>query len=395
MRPEVLKAAGRSEVDAVGPDDRLVTTGLLDSLALVSLVVEVEQAFGVTIPPALLDVGHFNTARQIATLVAELTGAPESLQFVNEVTTSDDRDKACERFLACAEHVDLVMLGSSKSKHLAPDVAAAFGRSAFNFWLRNAHAEDWYGAGCFALDHAPSLRTVLLMVDIEGLSNATPADLRLAESVRLRPYLADCSRLTEPLAVPDSELGARFRTVFVQYKLGHHEPWTWALAGRGERYTERAGEAPVDAARPARMLRDPADSDAQYTLRMRGFTRLDPERVSSFRRLLARCFERGVEVRCCVAPLHEHLDRHLSAHTTYVARLDEFVELAREIQSPLFSFYDTRTPAAFGGLPDDFINAAHIGYRNSDRLLAFVLGTVPISPVHQAASSANCLQKCD
>lgn len=56
------------------PDEQtdLIATGLLDSLALVSLVVELEQELGVEIPFATLDLDDFRTLRTLCALVAPM-----------------------------------------------------------------------------------------------------------------------------------------------------------------------------------------------------------------------------------------------------------------------------------------------------------------------------------
>jgi acyl-CoA synthetase (AMP-forming)/AMP-acid ligase II/acyl carrier protein len=388
----VLAKAGRPGANGIGPDDRLVTTGLIDSLLLVTLIVEAEGTFAVTIPPTHLDIGHFDTARRLAALVSDLgMQAPESLQNANEVWAMDDRDKACAGFLEHAEEIDLLMLGSSKAMHLSSAVAREFGYTAFNFWLQNARAEDWLAALRFALDHGGPLRAVVLMMDVEGLSNAAAVDPRLMESVHLRRYVQSESDAAAGTADSHSEAGAdRFNTIFTQFKLGQHEPWAWALSGVNYRVTERftsAGEPSGDRSR--RALADPHDSDAQYALRMRDFTALDPDRLEDLRALLARCATLGIHVHCCISPVHETLDAFLAGNTSYMNRLDDLVTRMRALAHPGFTFHDTRTAAAFGGFADDFNDAAHIAYANSDRLLRFVLSrtTRRAVDVHPQAAS--------
>jgi acyl-CoA synthetase (AMP-forming)/AMP-acid ligase II/acyl carrier protein len=370
----VLAAGGRPDASTLGPDDRIVTTGLLDSLSLVSLIVDAEQAFNVTIPPTHLDVGHFNTARQLAALVAQLREAPEAAQFVNDVDVLDDRDKACERFLQHASTVDLLFLGSSKARHLSSATARQHGYRAFNFWLMNGRAEDWYASLRFALDHHAALRAVVLVVDIEGLSNATAADVRLTQSLRLSPYLRMAPGAPdEPCPEPSAAAGERFKTIFVQYKLGQHEPWTWALSGGRDRLTDRFHVSGPLPERAARVLTEPHDSDASYALRMRGFSALDLQRVAYMKDTLRICIDRGIRVHCCLGPLHPELDAFLGRTTAYRARLADFADLMQGLAHPLLAYHETTVPETFGGLRDDFWDAAHIGHVNSDRLLAYLL----------------------
>jgi acyl-CoA synthetase (AMP-forming)/AMP-acid ligase II/acyl carrier protein len=382
----VLAGAGRPGAQSIGPDDRLVTTGLVDSLLLVSLIVEAEQAFGITVPPTHLDIGHFDSARRLAALACELgTGTPEALQNVNAVWAMDDRDKACERFLQHAQDVDLLVLGSSKAMHLAASVAREFGYTAFNFWLQNARAEDWLAALRFALHHGAPLSTLILLMDVEGLSNAAAVDVRLTESRHLAPYIREVELEARAAPAP-AAASDRFNTIFVQYKLGQHEPWAWALSGVNYAVTDRVhepGAAPLD--RSPRALADPHDSDAAYALRMRDFTRLDPRRLEDLRELLQICARRGIHVHCCISPVHAELDAFLAAHTSYHARLDDLAAVLAAWRQPGLTFHDTRVPSLYGGARDDFNDAAHIGYASSDALMRFILDGARAATGAQAA----------
>ena len=56
-------------VPAPDPAADVVETGLLDSLALVTLLFEVEREFGIQIPLDTLDVDDFRTVERLAALV--------------------------------------------------------------------------------------------------------------------------------------------------------------------------------------------------------------------------------------------------------------------------------------------------------------------------------------
>ena len=60
------------QVEVPAPDTDLVAGGLIDSLALVGLITEVELEFGVRLPIGEFDLNRFRSAEQIAAVVAEL-----------------------------------------------------------------------------------------------------------------------------------------------------------------------------------------------------------------------------------------------------------------------------------------------------------------------------------
>ena len=355
-------------------DEGLVTSGLIDSLTLVTLVLELEHASGFQIPATSLDVGHFETVETIARLLEHLSGGSadnERAQEANNIIQVDDRDKACLRYLDAAVPIDTLILGSSKAKNLWPGVAARFNLRAFNFWLMSARAEDWYCALRFVLDHQKTpLRAVVLAMDVEGFSNAAGLDVRLTYSTHLTRYLADRDKARLP-AHPIATHGAkRFDSVSVQFKLGETE--SWMLNGRWEAITDRL-HAETAADRSPVTIVDPHDRDAQYTMRMAGFSALDPQRIDYFERLTSLCAERDIALLCCISPLHPVLDAFLTTTTTYGERLHDLRALVQTITSPSFQFFDTPVPSSFGGIDRDFLNAAHVGLSNSDRLLDFVL----------------------
>ncbi len=57
-------------VEVPGPDVDLIDAGLIDSLALITLITEIEQDFQIRLPLDDFDVDSFRSAEQIAAYVA-------------------------------------------------------------------------------------------------------------------------------------------------------------------------------------------------------------------------------------------------------------------------------------------------------------------------------------
>ena len=57
-------------VEVPAPDVDLIDAGLIDSLALITLITEIEQDFGIQLPLDDFDVDSFRSAEQIAAYVA-------------------------------------------------------------------------------------------------------------------------------------------------------------------------------------------------------------------------------------------------------------------------------------------------------------------------------------
>jgi acyl carrier protein len=68
LEQEVTAILRELIIDVPGPEVDVIETGLLDSLGLVTLVYELEQRCGITIPFETLEVDDFRTVRSIARL---------------------------------------------------------------------------------------------------------------------------------------------------------------------------------------------------------------------------------------------------------------------------------------------------------------------------------------
>lgn len=58
------------QIEVPAPDTDLIDEGLIDSLALISLITEIEHDFGMVLPLDDFDVERFRSAEQIAAFVA-------------------------------------------------------------------------------------------------------------------------------------------------------------------------------------------------------------------------------------------------------------------------------------------------------------------------------------
>jgi acyl carrier protein len=67
---EMLKQPGR----AIGPDEALITSGLVDSFHLVDLALFVEDSYGVRIDDAELNSDTFDTLAQLSALIESRRG---------------------------------------------------------------------------------------------------------------------------------------------------------------------------------------------------------------------------------------------------------------------------------------------------------------------------------
>ncbi len=60
----------------INPQEKLISTGLVDSFSLVDLALFVEQQFGVRIDDTELNAATFDTLQQLAALISARQGRP-------------------------------------------------------------------------------------------------------------------------------------------------------------------------------------------------------------------------------------------------------------------------------------------------------------------------------
>lgn len=58
------------QIEVPAPDTDLIDAGLIDSLALITLITEIEHDFGMALPLDDFDIERFRSAEQIAAFVA-------------------------------------------------------------------------------------------------------------------------------------------------------------------------------------------------------------------------------------------------------------------------------------------------------------------------------------
>lgn len=63
--------SAKLHVEVAAADTDLVDAGVLDSLAFVTLLLHIEEVFGVQVPMDLLDIEHFRSIERIAAFVME------------------------------------------------------------------------------------------------------------------------------------------------------------------------------------------------------------------------------------------------------------------------------------------------------------------------------------
>lgn len=359
--------------DHLHPDQKLISSGLIDSLSLISLILKIENCFSVKLGNNDLGIIYFDTPQKIAELVQKVKKSGPDVFQAPVAKEQSYRETKSHHFLNRKDGIDMLFIGSSKSQELWPVIAERFGYKAYNFYVKNCMAEDWYCILKFVMEHNKRvLKHLLIGIDIESFSDALPLDLRLISTTYLINFLEKdlpLPQLNMEQIQNQFDQKERVNELLLRYKVGNLEPPFPVM----DPYYGHCIAKDASMNRSALKISDPLSAGPSYFLRLKDFTRLLPQRVEYFRRVIRLCEQHGIRITCFPIPMHPQMDAYLSEKLPYTQQFDALQSLCRTIQYPGFLFLDTRFIQSFEGSEEDFGDGAHIGPVNSDKLLQFVL----------------------
>lgn len=366
----VAEVTGRP---APGPNESLITSGLIDSLGLVNLLVALETTLGRPLPsPATAGFEAFDTIAGIEALVAS-----EAAPAAPRAPSITDRQIKASYYLASPRDSDLLILGSSRTYALSTATAARFGYRAFHLAVNAAKAEDLFCLlAMVSQHHRASIRRILLGIDPEIVRPRFPIDVRLLECPELMQYLepadrAGLGRLPHEL----NGTNASYRDGNLKrYELRYRE---WGRTGTV--FDPRTGDL-LRFDDPEWQTREPADIDPrravdpETVLLVGAMDDLDPARLAYLERFIDLAQHLGVRLDLYVNPLHPDLEKVLAERSRYLETQQALVAWLEPRLSPQVRLHDFRQPQSFGGRVGDFYHdGRHLGCHNADLLMGRLL----------------------
>jgi hypothetical protein len=275
---------------------------------------------------------------------------------------SADRDQKAALYRARVPAPELVVLGSSRSKSIAPACLQQLtGQPAFNFAVNGASAEDLVAILRF-LRQAPGGRvnTVFVGVDPEMMQGGGGVYRALQASRVLGPFApggAARSRMTLGADLLGWQaVSAAFRSVARRVGVRESLP-EFSLESDGlQRYPRaeaalRLGSFPQQ----ARVV----GSIAGILGRYESFTALQPDRVGYLRRFAEEAKAAGVSLVAFIPPVHPAFVRAASG-TAWRARTEETVQLLRSLERDgLLRYVEIRSLLAASADTSQFVDAIH------------------------------------
>lgn len=275
---------------------------------------------------------------------------------------SSDRDQKATLYRARRPAPEIVVLGSSRSKTIAPACLEQFtGRTAFNFAVNGAGSEDLVAILRYIRSLEGSrLRTVYVGIDPEMLQSAGGVHRALEGSRFLARYAPGGTVPARGALGADlfgwQAVSAAVQSVGSRLQSGGGER-EFALDADGLQHYLRVESALArgDAPDAARIL----GSIPGILGRYESFPGLDTERVAALREFAEEAHHSGIEVVAFIPPVHPAFER-AAAGTTWRPRTDETVALLQTLEAErLLRYIETRELIAASPDTTRFVDAIH------------------------------------
>jgi len=369
---EVVSKRHQGRVIDLSVNSSLLKSGLLDSLTLIELIVSIEATCNKQIPPELISrIESWDTARDISILIESVNQNYLCRTISDYLNDLDERQAKCSSIEESDQDFDLLILGTSRTMGLHTSIASKAGYKAFNFSVNNAQTDDWYSMLRFVLDrNRKPLRAVIVGIDVSSFCGTR--EYRLTECPSLIRYVDSDAVGSGANCNDDRSAQIRF---FIER--GGVALSKYSFSPSGDMFT-RDNESfnqrvPV-------VLQEKDNRNASEALRFKGKEALDRSSVFYFTLFTELCRKHGIAVYAFLTPQHRCLSDFLRENTTYNLLVEEFKQYLHSVKSSNFVFADLTDVTTFGGLENDFYDAAHIGAVNSDLLMRFALDKIPIQP---------------
>jgi fatty-acyl-CoA synthase len=355
--------------DAAAP---LVTSGLVDSLALTNLMLALEEAFKKAVPmPDEVGYDAYDNIAAIAQVIAS-EYKPKDPDFVFVI----DREVKANYVLEGPRDFDSLILGSSRSYLIQAKRAATHGLNAFQFAVAGMRFEEMYCVVEFMrrMNRVP-LKHVIIGIDPIQFGPHLPLDIRLEKTASLFNLLEESDRFYQSgLARDDFDIEGRSARLT---KLTQIRYSAWDVDVVFDRIT---GDITTVFGRNVESLpilqyeAEKAGSDwTKQFLIANEIKHLHPRRLYYLDKLMMLAKNIGTKLTIFTNPLHPKVVAQLRERTPYIDTQNQLLAHLRTHASDLVSIYPFLTPTDFGGDDSDYFDGVHMGRHNGDCLVDYVM----------------------
>lgn len=346
----------------------LLTSGLVDSLALTNLMMSLEEKFGRPFPmPDDIGFDAYDTISGIK-LIVESPDQPRAKPF----KLVRDRLTKSNYVLDGPRDFDALILGSSRTYALRAKRVADFGLRAFHFAVTCAKAEEHYCTARFMTDTSrASLKHVIVGIDPQDFVPHSPLDIRFVGARQLTKYMEpgeiegkggfDIPRPDGPeLAAKRIEMRYRtldFDAVFDRQTGDLLKIWQREIATLPSNLDYVFDKSRL----------------VNHFVLAHKCDELHPRRMYYFEKFVRFVVDSGCKLSIYTNPLHSKLFDALSEETPYGHQQQRLVDWCHEITKGKASVFSFSSPRDFGGNDEDFFDGTHMGRTNGDLLAEYIL----------------------
>ncbi|MEQ8735334.1 MAG: AMP-binding protein [Rhodospirillaceae bacterium] len=345
----------------------LLTSGKIDSLALTTLMVAIEEEFDKPMPMPD-DVGYdaYDTIVRI-NLLTKKSHLPKSKPFK---LVTDRRTKA-DYLLDGHRNFDTVILGSSRTYMLQARRAFDFGLKAFNFSVAMGKAEDYYCMANFMAETSNlPLKLVIIGVDPTDFMSEAPLDRRLVRAPKLAKYLEENDLSGQGrfvVADPDGDI-AMSKQIEMHYR-------EFDIDARFDRENGDVTYVWKLDVPNLKMFNYSYDDSrlAKHIMFANRCETLHEGRLYYFEKFIRFVNSISCELIIYSNPLHSKLLEALAKKTPYAVRQRELFDWISHITEGKAKVIETSTAADFGGYDQDYLDGSHMGRVNGDILFEYLM----------------------
>jgi len=369
IRGCISKVCGKRVADANAP---LLTSGLIDSLGLTGLILELETHFNVNLPtPGDVNYDSYDTISNIEALLK--TGHKAEVQ--PRVIISDRQVKV-NYFLEGKRNFDGLILGSSRSFALRGASATNLGIRSFNFSGSNVNIEEIFCMLRLACDSGRIFpKTIVLGIDPTMFISTWPLDVRFISVRQLVGYLADADQRGKGglewrddagfLNLKKEQIEKAMQMRYREFDVNAvFDPVTGDIINYGRRKTPD----------PPPVKFDFESFDPTQVLMMANQVEtVHPRRIAYLYKIIDFCSANDIKLNIYTNPLHPKVISLFKEKTRYYEIQNKLVDTVTNYNDSTVTVYNTPTPSTFGGDDDDYQDGTHMTFENGDKLLAFML----------------------
>ncbi|MFL2770573.1 MAG: non-ribosomal peptide synthetase, partial [Rhodospirillaceae bacterium] len=354
----------------------LLTSGLIDSLALTNLILSLEESFGVKLPP--IDETEFEAFDTITSIKEFVTSGQKPKENLVPKLVVDRRTKA-NYVLEGKRNFDSAIFGSSRSYMVRAKHAAKYDLQAFQFTVGGVRAEEYFCMLNFLADTIPNrLKHIIVGIDPTQFAPHLPIDIRFLQTRQLVRYMklneAKDQHGLEPYEELESLETEEEKAKYIQ--LRYRALDNNAIFNRNSGDIDRLWGHHVDEMPLLEYSYENKSKLPGVFMLAQKSGEFHPGRLHYFKKFINLSQDLGCKLTMFTNPVNSKLAQDLESETPYWTAQNRLLDMIDTEFKGNISLFPFKTPTDFNGDDRDYFDGSHMGRHNGDKILDFILQKV-------------------